>query len=1372
MFNWRLKVLGTILVTCSGILNVSQCRAQSPLRAESLTVEDGLSQGYVSCLLEDREGFLWIGTKNGLNRYDGRNFKIFTPNPVDSFSISQNWVVSVKEFGHFLALGFSQGGINLFDKETYHSYSLRVQEEQSQLLSISTMHICHIDEDGNILAHKHTGEQGQLIKISFPGGWPRDARNVEISVKYEIIQTLDGKHSIEINPISGNIWLLNQVSNQLTFKSLKTKEVKNHALPADFPHKDLSSWHVVDDNNIWFTTLKKVIRFNGKDWQSITTDFDVLSISQHPGESLVFIKSNDQLLLFSRDDFRKRNLKSKEAQGYITNVSGLTSAIYKDRSGIYWLGTGGYGVLKFNQNLQYFRQYFPGNSIRSPVFFDLNNLPTLRTSNPIEVDAFLEGNKSLARGIKSIEYAAFDRFNNYWVLALKQNKSLVLLRKMPSGTWEKSGEFEALQGLGSNFFRFDENGNIWFAYAGELMKFDPFNRQMTAYPVGNIIRQNFKIYDLQKTANGCWWIATDYGLVRANPTKAGFDFELLTVIKSNENSLRCNEINSLAIHPANANLLWIGTRGGGLEQLNTTTMTFTHLTSRDGLPNDVIYGILPDEKGNLWLSSNQGIIRYCPASGEIYNYTVADGLLNNEFNTWAFAKAPNGTLYFGGVRGLVGINPNDLFKNPVVPKVRITGLSVNNQYIRYGDAHGILSKTIPFTTHITLPYSQNSINLELAALEFTVPSKNTFKYYLKGAEMPWVHESTDNKATYLNLQPGNYTFLVKACNSDGVWNETPTLLQITILPPWYRTFWAYTVYAILVIIFIYKALGFFLRQQKLKHELALEQNEAERLKELDELKTRFFTNITHEFRTPLTLIQGMADEVIHFQGKSPGKLKSAGRLIKKNGGKLLQMLNQLLDLARLESNALALEQTPTELVGFLRYMVSNYESLGAGRNISIFFYSQKEKIVTLADQDRLGIIISNLLSNAIKFSYPGGKVIVRFQVSENWKDLLEDAHLIALHPSNNDEGKWAIIFINDNGHGIASASLPKIFDRFYQAEPVKKQYLEGTGIGLALVKELVQIMGGLLAVRSEVGIETEFVLGLPLIPAKSAQNKKKIPLPSNEIENVWISEPATAELAAKPPNTNRPVMLLVEDNSDVLAYLISSISNDYQILTAQNGQEGIEKAVKMLPDIIIMDVMMPEMDGFEALKVLKADSRTQNIPIIMLSAWANQKDRLKALKKGADDYLYKPFSSEELRARAANLLRNYQQRTGFKNETDSLGAFFPAAAHQDWLEMLENICLIAIHRKIELHNSYLAEQLSLSERHLLRRLKHLTGMTTKQYILELKLKMAAQLLSDKPHLSISEIAYLCGFNTPNYFAKVFHARFGKRPSEFLEKNSQ
>jgi signal transduction histidine kinase/DNA-binding response OmpR family regulator len=655
------------------------------------------------------------------------------------------------------------------------------------------------------------------------------------------------------------------------------------------------------------------------------------------------------------------------------------------------------------------------------------------------------------------------------------------------------------------------------------------------------------------------------------------------------------------------------------------------------------------------------------------------------------------------------------------------------------DQTGVLDKHFNLTDDITLTYDQNIFTIRYAAREFDQQDKINFAFQLEGFDRDWQYVEKKREATYTNLPPKTYTFKVKCRNEHGFWGE-PRSLSITVLPPWHRTWPAYFLWAAIVLGSIYRLYRFQLTRR-------LAQAETRRLKELDTVKTRLYTNITHEFRTPLTVILGMADRVTD----DPKDWFSEGmRMIKRNGRRLLLLVNQMLDLARLESGSLAVNSIQADVVSYLRYIHESFHSFAEVNGISLHFRSAEEEVWMDYDPGKLLDIFSNLISNAVKFTPAGGQVHLQIETIRQ------------------DAGAALQVEVKDTGIGIAEKDLPNIFDRFYQVDDTSTRKGEGTGIGLALAKELVKLLGGRIDVVSQEGKGATFIVLLPITnqaahaPSPVAEEIRSNVLPFIEKPDAPSKTPAA--------NPDRPLLLIIEDNLDVIRYLSTLLEKDYQLITATDGQAGIDKALEYIPDIIISDVMMPEKDGFEVCNTLKQDERTSHIPIILLTAKADADSRLTGLRKGADDYLAKPFNKEELNVRMHNLIelrRKLQQRYGRLAAGQRPEESVEYQMEDQFLQKVRS----AVEAQLtdpEFDIAELAKKVNMSRSQLFRKLKALTDKSPSLFVRSIRLQQARSLLISSD-LNISQVAYEVGFNDPAFFSRTFQEEYGTSPSEFRKE---
>jgi signal transduction histidine kinase/DNA-binding response OmpR family regulator len=733
------------------------------------------------------------------------------------------------------------------------------------------------------------------------------------------------------------------------------------------------------------------------------------------------------------------------------------------------------------------------------------------------------------------------------------------------------------------------------------------------------------------------------------------------------------------------------------------------------------------------------------------NFDIADGLPTNEFRPGSVYRR-NGRLLFGSVNGFVAFHPDSIRDNASVPPVYITGFKVMEK-----------QRNVP-ATRVELRYNENFLSFDFVALNYILPEKNQYAYKMEGIDKDWVYNGTRRFASYKNLDPGDYIFLVKASNNDGVWNQQGASLILTILPPPWRTWWAYSLYGSIGICLLYVLRQNTIKRERLKHELKLQRLEAEKMQEINQLKSRFFANISHEFRTPLTLILGPLEKFLS-RTHTDSEDKSLYLMMQHNAGRLLHLINQLLDLSKLEVGSLKLEPQPADLVAFLKATILSFTSLAQSRQIQYQLHFPADHPVMYFDADKLEKILVNLLSNAFKFTAGGGSVSVTVSFQEM--------------PSEKQRPKQMLeITVKDSGIGISPEHIDKVFDRFYQANDSDTKQREGTGIGLALSKELVELHGGEISLDSERGKSATFTVRLPLeVVPITLPPLHPDELPLTKGTHRIIYEESETENTADHPTINyknkkqrTPLLLVVEDNADIRWYIRENLNTQYQIVEAINGVEALTQAIELMPDLIVSDIMMPMMDGIELCRQLKTNECTSHIPVILLTAKAGEASQLEGLETGADDYLTKPFSRKELKVRIKNLIEQRARLRACFSKKVSVEPKQVAVTSADEKFLQRALAVVEANMaNAEFDVETFGREVGMSRTHIHRKLKALTDQSVSEFIRTIRLKRAAQLLSQKAG-NVSEIAYLVGFKEQSYFSRCFQQTFGCAPSEYAAKH--
>ena len=911
---------------------------------------------------------------------------------------------------------------------------------------------------------------------------------------------------------------------------------------------------------------------------------------------------------------------------------------------------------------------------------------------------------------------------------------------------------------------------LWVGSIGGLDRFDTRTGTFTSVPMRlggtTELEREPPVLALHEDASGTLWAAAlTFGLVRIRDGQA----EIASAYDARDTtSISSNIFLDILERAGEPGILWLATGGGGLDRYDTRTGRTTHHRSEDGLPENHVYGILEDEAGTLWMSTNGGIVSFDPEAETFRTYGLEDGLMALEYNQGAFAKGAGGVLYFGSLEGITAFVPERLHINAVPPQVVLTGLRLSNEPVAVGPGSP-LTQRLSETEQVTLAYDQNEVAFDYVGLHFANPAKNRYAYRLDGFDRDWIDAGAQRTATYTNLPPGRYTFRVKAANSDGVWNEEGASVGLFITPPWWRTWWAYALYGVLFCAGVFavdrvqrrRLLGVerrraAMREAELRAELAEEHTH--HLEVLDEAKSRFFANISHEFRTPLTLLLGPLQDALG-EDAPPERLMRQVPLMHRNAGRLLRLVGQVLDLAKLEAGSMPLHLRPVELVAFVRDLVLAFAPQAEREGLTVLFDTEEEALRVSVDPDKLEKIVTNLLSNAIKFTMRGGKVRVGLRAI--------------------DDRAGFVLTVSDTGRGIPDDEREHVFDRFYQVDSTTTREHEGTGLGLALVKELVELHRGTIAVESERGFGTTFTVRLPVAP-RGAEPAGVAPPDDSEASDGFSSAVAleVASLAAAAPLVADPsegmpageaegTVLVVDDNADVRAFVRSHLAAHYRVLEAADGEGGLAMIRQHRPDLVVSDVMMPKLDGYALCRAVRADDALRHIPVILLTAKAEEADRIYGLEGGADDYLTKPFSTRELEVRVANLLLSRAHlRSTYSGmlrvpQTEVVIPPGEAAFMTQVLEVLNGHL-----GDSTFSTDRLADEVSLSRRQVERRVKTLTRQTPAELMRQIRLERAAQILEARPG-SIAEVAYAVGFKSPSHFSVAFGKAYGHTPSEHL-----
>ncbi len=1351
------------------------------LTTEFEIVQDGLSANTVMCLFLDSRGFLWIGTYSGLNRYDGYKVREFKYDENDETSISDDRIRGICEDTEGSLWIATNSGLCKFlrDKDIFIRYLHKGDDPFSLSNDYVSTVLC--DEKDNIWVGTENGLNvfdRKTQKFLCYRKNPDIRTGLWDSRIFSLYQ--DKKGTLWLGG-SGVIYKFNLNKKEFTEFELRLLNPQGHSAGA------ITSIFEDHLGYLWIGTssggLVKYDRNRSECKYYINNPENNTSISSN-SIRVIFEDSQYKLWIGTSDaglnqfDRDKNNFvrirKSFDREGL--NDNGIYS-ILEDRSGIIWFGTWAGGLNKYGQKTEKFKTYRHNpdapNSIGSNEVYSIY----VDAYNELWVGTQVAGLDRLEKNRKKITHYIFNPsdpngISSNDVYSICEDKKGFIwvgtgsggLNKFDRKT-EKFLHYRHISGnansLGYDIVSqicCDRQGNVWIGMIQGIDKYIPGDNKFIHYRhKGNdsTSLDSSLILSLYEDQQGTIWAGTNGGgIYRYNSQTDDF-------IKYNHfphnNSVNIVQV----IFQDQKGHYWAGTYGGIIE-FEPEKQSYKQFTEKEGLVNNVVNGILEDDFGNLWISTNKGLSRFNQDRVTFTNYDAGNGLQGTEFNTWAYFRSAAGRMYFGGTNGLTSFNPVEIEDNTHIPEMVITDFSVDHKTVAIGYdnflGRTLLEKSISETKKIELNYDENIISFEITALDFKNPWKNKYAYMLEGFDKEWTYKDASQRyVTYTNLNPGKYGFRIKGSNSDGVWNEAGTSLILIVRHPWWGTWWAYSLYIIIFMSVFAGSTRIYLNRKVLTNQLKLEHEHALKLAEVDKIKSHFFTNVSHEFRTPLTLIMGPTDNIIRSSAGS--EIKNEAETIKRNAGRLLRLINQLLDLSKLDEKKLKLHTSEGNLVSFIKGIVMSFEAFAERKDLYLGIETSKNDISLYFDRDKMEHIITNLLSNAIKFTPKGGTITVK--ISEKDEDTI-------------------LIKISDTGIGIPESEIPKLFDRFYQVDSSQTREYEGSGLGLALTKQLIELHHGTIKVESKEGNPkigktgwTKLTIELPRGQyhltedeiLKKPEIDENTELPDSEKFETAVQVPEETKEVEEIKN-NKTIVLIVEDNKEVREYIREILVKDYCVEEAINGEQGVRKAEKIIPDLIISDIMMPRMDGNQLTRILKNEEKTSHVPIILLTAKGEQESRIEGLETGADDYLTKPFDTEELKVRIKNLIEN-RRKLQEKFKKDGLISIRNVnqfgRLDQNFIDKINKVIYNHLSEE-EFSIENLGNEVNMSRSQVHRKLTALTGKSPSLYMRSLRLAKARELILEQTG-NISEIAYSVGFSSPAYFTRCFKEEFGLPPSE-------
>ncbi|WP_132053363.1 hybrid sensor histidine kinase/response regulator transcription factor [Pseudocnuella soli] len=1297
-------------------------KAQQPqaTNQQHFGVAEGLPQSFVSGITQDRDGFIWCSTLDGMSRYDGRSFKNFRHKNGDTTSLSANSIFYLlPHTNNAVSLMYDGSMVDAFDFTTAKA---RRDTTLDRLRKVPTA-LWKVHNLDNL----YNGIDWVFVQAAHKGiGWVnRATEKVRFANRANGLLQQDTVAAYLQTP-EGRVYLVSE--NGVEVSDPQKNRFTYYAFPTTIKNLAASP-----DQSLWLTTRSVALLPGNKlavlDGSRIVT----LHLAQKKA-SIISIPTATKLQLAEPEAAVKTDSKGQlyfkhngrifrmTAEGKLDLLWENTvapqlniTAFFIDRSDVLWVSVNAQGLFKINLDKLPFQSFAYEKSFVTDVLvhagISRSGLPEA-WNDPYAAYFFRN-----AQGGDGAQYVTCNYLKHPKVYRLEGGRLVAL----PQGP--QAPIYSALvAGPNGGVRAFHQQQNDWTVWA-------------TNNAVPTLLAANANIFKDVELADGryiggYYWLSSyAHGLFQLQDGKVVGHFT-----GKQPNGILPKELTEICPDPSDGEIFWIGTRGNGLVKWHLTKGLVKVYTIDDGLPNNTVYCMLPDKRGNIWCSTNRGIFRFQTALGKITSFAKEDGLSGNEFNRAHKFLFPDGRMAFGGLDGYTIFHPDDFEKTnraAAVP-IQITALQVDNQLHDIQNRGTLLPGPVSTLERISLPHDKNYLRIEFAAMVYNKAQNTAYRYRLSGSNKEWIVNGTNNSVAYAGLQPGNYAFEVNATDANGMWSPTVKTLAITILPPWWATWWAYLLYA-LVFAALARAYLFFREKSiQTRQQLAFEKKEALRLRELEGIKDRFFSNITHEFRTPLTLILTPLEKLAgdHTLSSAAAPLVATAH---KSSRQLLRLVNEFLDFSKLNNGRLPVHTSTGDLALFVSDLAGTFATTAEEKGISLQLTNKGVEGLYLFDAEKWEKILYNLVSNAVKFTPPGGNIDVALRQGAD--DVVELA-------------------VANTGPGITAHHLPHIFDRFYQAHDAPAGISGGTGIGLALVKELAALMEGNIEVASQPGVLTTFTLQMPLAKAAASITDKPA-----------LKSTATALQA---DDGQLPLILIAEDNDELRHFLVETLEHRYRVVQASNGLQAWEIVMAELPDLVISDVMMPGIDGFELCARVKEDVRTAHTLFILLTSKAAHDAKLQGIHTGANDYLTKPFQMAELEGRIANLLQQQQ-----KTRAHLKAQLLPSKPTQV-LPTTEDVFLKQVYTAMDaklgdadLNIAYLCSELAMSRSTLNRKLKALLDTSANDLIRQYRLQHSAVLLGSG--MDMATIAYQVGFSSPSYFSQCFKEQFGVTPSEYAAR---
>ncbi|MFC3198643.1 two-component regulator propeller domain-containing protein [Parapedobacter deserti] len=1321
-------------------------------KVKYLGIEHGLSNNYVTTIFQDTYGFMWFGTADGVNRYDGYQFKVYKNQPDNPASLLDNRITDVIEDHHGSIWVATKKGVSILDEKGSGFIHLRYKVARSGDSALTDFAVSSMA----------LGSEGDLFVASEQAGLLRVSKNdafLASQIPYVHASGMQYNYHVQAMDIdpSGVLWLV------IHDIGLCYRDAADGTIRLKSPYvRSVTCMKVDGEGRIWLGTDQGLYRYHIKEDQYnrytrqhglsanviaslslgrdqhlwVGTDGGGITVIDRDGHFGYFTGAEHNGVLTSGavfavyEDAEARHwigtlrggvniidpktsrfkLVRHSGQQYTVCDNDFILSFAEDDDGTLWIGTDGSGLVHWNRDNNTFAYY--KHAADRPGSLSNNFVTSVICDNQGDIWATTYGggiNRFNRHTGEFTRYACFNSQANY------ENRNVWKIYE------DSQGRLWATTLLGGGLYLFNRDRNIFELYDATIQD----------------------VLSVTEDEAGVFWLGTFSALIK-------LDTRLRTVSRIPiAHSVR-------AIHSGHNDSLWVGTEGSGLLLVDKKTGHYRQLTESDGLPSNAILNLLQDSKGNFWLSTFSGLCKFDPISDEICNFYESDGLQSNQFNYNAALKLRSGEFVFGGIKGFNLFFPDSIRNFHTVPKLVLTDLRINNKsYERYPKMNGV--GNVLNASGLEVPYSDAVLSFSFSALEYSSPDKIKYAYMLEGWDKDWNYVDGQRTAHYSRLNEGNYTLRIKSTNADGVWSPHERTLSVHVLPPWWRTRWAYGIYLLLGMASVYGYVYYDRRQTKLSYEVELARMEVKKEKELNEKKLAFFTHISHEFRTPLTLIVNPIKELLYSENKVVDSEELA--MVYRNSKRLLGLVDQLLLFRKADSGEDRLRLVRLNMVTLCREVFFSFKQHAESRRIDYRFECADEAMVLFADREKMEIVLFNLISNALKFTPEGGEVIVALQ----W--------------GNGD----MCVTVSDTGCGVPADLADRVFDSFYRDSASNGSGVSGFGIGLFLVKKFVEAHAGTIGYTSTDGRGTRFTVTLrqgrqhfenQYVFEDVGEHSMFLDELMPESENLSTATDKMAKDEMKEISelvTDSPVMLVIDDNTQIRHYIQRIFNGRCMVYHAATGEEGLRLAKKYQPDIVLCDVVMGDLSGIDLCTHIKHDPVMSHIPVILLTASSSEEVKLKGIECGADDYITKPFDKELLVARVSGVLKSRSQlQQYFFNEVTLRSQDFKISSeYTDFL----NTCIATVEKHLDnpdFNVKILADEVGMSHSNLYKKIKSISGKSANEFIRFIRLRKVAQLLISTD-CNVSEAAYAAGFNDIKYFREQFFKLFGTKPSDYKKR---